>query len=90
MSIAGAITVRDANNALVAGTQTPIYDLDGVKIVGLSFRPSQPLKDGMTYTATLKGGTIGIATEDNRKMPSDYTWKFTAVNAKIYLPVTRR
>jgi hypothetical protein len=39
---------------------------------------------------TLKGGASGIATEDNRKMPSDYTWKFTAVNSKIYLPITRR
>jgi hypothetical protein len=75
---------------LVAGTQTPIYDLDGLKIVGLSFRPSQPLKDGMTYTATLKGGASGIASEDNRQMPSDYSWKFTAVNARIYLPVGRR
>jgi hypothetical protein len=89
-SIAGALTLRDANGVPVVGTQTPIFDLDGVKIVGLSFKPTQTLKDGMTYTATLKGTAAGIKTEDSRTMPADYTWKFTVVNAKLYLPITRR
>jgi hypothetical protein len=89
-SIAGALTLRDTQGTLIAGTQTPIYDLDGVKIVGLSFKPAQPLKDGETYTARLKGTAAGIRTEDSRTMPADYAWKFTAVNAKLYLPITRR
>jgi hypothetical protein len=89
-SLAGALTLRDANGALVAGTQTPIFNFDGNKIVGLSFKPAQSLKDGMTYTATLKGTATGIKTEDNRTMPANYTWKFTAVNAKTYLPALRR
>jgi Bacterial Ig-like domain len=89
-SISGAIELRDASNVLVAGTQTPIYDLDGVKIVGLSFKPAQSLKDGATYTATLKGGASGIKTVDSRTMPANYTWKFTVANTKVYLPITRR
>jgi hypothetical protein len=89
-SISGVIELRDANGALVAGTQTPILDLDGVKILGLSFKPTQTLKDGMTYTATLKGGAGGIKTVDSRTMPANYTWKFTVANAKTYLPLTQR
>jgi hypothetical protein len=89
-SLASALTLRDAQGALIAGTQTPLYDFDGVKIVGVSFKPAQPLKDGETYTATLKGSATGIKTEDSRTMPVNYSWKFTAVNAKLYLPITRR
>jgi Bacterial Ig-like domain len=88
--IANAITLRDSNGTQVAGTQTPIYDLAGIKIVGISLRPAQPLTGGVTYTATLKGGASGITTEDSRKMPANYTWSFTAAKAKIYLPFMRR
>ncbi len=89
-SIAGAITLRDANNALVPGTQTPIFDLDGLKIVGLSFTPTQPLKDGITYTATLKGGASGVK---NRRQPPDAERLHLEVHDQqrgCLLPMTRR
>ncbi|MFT5963228.1 MAG: hypothetical protein ACI8WM_003578, partial [Burkholderiaceae bacterium] len=45
-----------------------------------TFTPASPLTAGVTYTATLKGGTNGVRdlTVPGNTMVNDYAWRFTA------------
>jgi hypothetical protein len=46
-----------------------------------TFTPLNPLVDGTIYTATIKGGLLGVkdlAIPTANEMTSDYTWNFTA------------
>jgi len=81
-----SLTIRNAQNGLVPGTLTYLYDLDGTAVVGLHFQPDALLPNGV-YTATLAGG---LTSEDNKTMPADFVWTFTVQNAQLYLPLLMR
>lgn len=58
--------------------QTVAIDIDTGTIA--TFTPADPLTDGVTYTATIKGGATGVkdlAIPANT-MLADYSWSFTA------------
>jgi hypothetical protein len=82
--------VKDSNGNVVAGTLSYLYDLDGLNVMGIQFKPSALLTNGAIYTATLKGGVSGVKAQDNRTMNADYKWVFTVQLAKVYLPLLVR
>ena len=71
-SITGStFQLRDSNNALVTATVT--FDF-ATGVATLS--SGQVLSYGMTYTATVKGGTNGVRDLSGNPMAADKTWSF--------------
>jgi hypothetical protein len=85
-----ALVVRDASGQAVAGTLTPLLDVDEQQVVGLRFTPASRLRGGQLYSATLKGGTAGVRAEDGRQLPANYSWSFTVANDGVYLPLVAK
>jgi hypothetical protein len=75
-TLAGALTVVDANGAAVSGKIFFTVDKDNTQIVGLIFAPQGASES--TYTATLKGGAHGVKALKGATMPTNYSWAFTA------------
>jgi hypothetical protein len=82
-----ALVVRDASGQAVAGATTALLDVDEQKVVGLRFTPATRLRGGQRYTATLKAG---LAAEDGRQLPADYSWSFTVASDGVYLPLVAK
>jgi hypothetical protein len=94
-TLTSAIVVQQADGAQVAGVIAPLLDVDNVEAVGVSFIPAEPLTDGTVYTVTVRGGEAGVTALDGRRMPSDYTWSFTASaqagpSNQLFLPTLNR
>ena len=71
--------LRDASNALVPASVS--YNAGTVTLT-----PSGPLSAGTLYTATLKGGTDGIADLAGNALVQDVTWSFTTAAADTTPP----
>lgn len=95
-TLVSALDVRPIDGAPVAGRVEVLTNLDGDQVVGLRFTPATVLLDGVTYQVTLKGGDQGVTATDGRRLPADYTWRFTAVaglgggSTQLFLPIIAR
>jgi hypothetical protein len=87
-TLAGALSVVDANGAAVPGEVFFAVDEDNTQIVGLIFAPQGALEG--KYTATLKGGAEGVKALNGATMPTNYSWSFTATPLKVSLPMIWR
>ncbi len=85
---ASALTVRDANGALVAGSTYLLTNDSLDQVIGIGFVPDA-LMDGQ-YTATLKGGPSGVQALDARTMDGDYSWSFRIAPSKALLPFLKK
>jgi hypothetical protein len=68
--------LRDASNAIVPASVT----YDGA-LMTATLDPVSPLDPGATYTATVRGGSGGVADVAGNPMSADYSWTFTTVTA---------
>lgn len=84
-SLAGALTVKDADGHTVSGATYQLALLDEQTVVGLGFRPDHLLVG--KFTATLKGGPAGIKAEDGRTLNADYLWSFTLAPQTVFMPL---
>lgn len=95
-TLVSAFDVRPVDGVPVDGLVEVLTNLDGDQVVGLRFTPTAALLDGVTYQVTLKGGDQGIMAADGRRLPVDYTWRFTAVaglgggSTQLFLPIIAR
>lgn len=64
----------------------PIYDLDGVQIIGGSYTPRGGVLNPVAVTATVKGGTGGVRSLAGAAMNGDFSWGFTLLPSTQYLP----
>jgi hypothetical protein len=87
-SLAGALTLVDANGTAVPGEIFFTVDEANTQIVGLIFAPQGALEGA--YTATLKGGEAGVKALNGATMPANYSWAFTATPLKVLLPMIWR
>ena len=70
--ITSTFTLRDAANTLVVASVS--YDSGSYTA---TLTPSSPLALGMTYTATVKGGSGGVTDVAGNALAADVTWSFT-------------
>ncbi len=52
----------------------------------VTITPSSPLLPGTVYTATMKGGVIGIKDSNGNPLATDYTWTFTTLTTDLTAP----
>jgi hypothetical protein len=69
------ITLQDAQNNAVGATVS--YN---AATFTATLAPNALLHPNMVYTATVKGGTGGVADASGNLLVSDYVWSFTTVN----------
>jgi hypothetical protein len=53
-----------------------------------TLKPSQPLSASTTYTATVTGGTGGVADLAGNRLGSSVVWSFTTASVSTNVPVT--
>lgn len=78
VAVSTAFTVAGPALTPVAATSVKLDNLTGMIA---TFAPSQPLTNGVTYTATIKGGSNGVkdlAVPSANTMANDYSWSFVA------------
>jgi hypothetical protein len=87
-------TINSANFTVTGPALTPVTAasvvLDTATGTIATFTPQAALTAGTTYTATIAGGTSGVAdlAIPGDTMLSNFTWSFTAASCTVVPPVT--
>jgi len=69
---ASSFELKDNRDSTIAATVSYSANTNTATLI-----PASPLNYSTTYTATLKGGVMGIRNLAGKNLPSDFVWNFT-------------